>query len=250
MARVPSTLVSSPAGRPATLLLLIRHAEQVDLLEPDPELSPRGRLQAQLLAGRLDGLGLTAVVSSRLQRAVQTAEAVCDRCELPLEVVPDLEEVHLGPTARANLRERADEVAEGTDRGLRTRRSAVTPSMRWEMLGDAESGQSARTRGLRALERILEAHRGGVVACISHGGLINAATYPGELSQAPGDLWFLPWHTGITALRDDGRGRILISVNDASHLDLGEDPLSVFAHVASRRLAAAKEAPATTPRPA
>jgi 2,3-bisphosphoglycerate-dependent phosphoglycerate mutase len=218
--------------------LLIRHAEQVELLDPDPELSPRGRLQAQLLAGRLSGLGLTAVVSSRLQRAMQTAEAVCDRCELPLELVDDLEEVHLGPVARAVLRDRANQAAEGSKGGLRSPRSTVTPSMRWETLGDAESGQSARTRGLRALDTILESHRGGVVACISHGGLINAVTYPGDLSQAPGDMWFLPWHTGITGLRDDGGGRILLSVNDASHLDLGEDPLSVFARrMASGRLA-------------
>ncbi|MBO0714250.1 MAG: histidine phosphatase family protein [Acidimicrobiales bacterium] len=233
--------MSSPVRRPATLLLLIRHAEQVELLDPDPELSPRGRLQAQLVAGRLAGLGLTAVVSSPLQRAVQTAEAVCDRCELPLQMVNGLEEVQLGPLARAKLKERANQLAEEADRGLRTRRSGVTPSMRWEMLGDAESGDSARSRGLQALATIVEEHRGGVVACISHGGLINAVTYPGHLSQAPGDLWFLPWHTGITTLRDDGNGRMLIGVNDASHLDLGEDPLSVFAHLASRRLAAAKD---------
>lgn len=239
--------MSSPGRRPATLLLLIRHAEQVDLLEPDPELSPRGQLQAQLLAGRLAGLGLTAVVSSRLQRAMQTADAVCDRCELPLEVVDDLEEVHLGPMARATLRERSRQSAEDVGRGLRSRRSAVTPSMRWETLGDAESGQSARTRGLGALSTILEGHRGGVVACVSHGGLINAVTYPGELSQAPGDLWFLPWHTGITALRDDGTGRILVSVNDASHLDLGEDPLSVLARTASRRLAVAQDGQTAAP---
>lgn len=240
--------MSSRDPWPTTLLLLIRHAEQVDLLDPDPELSPRGRLQAQLLGGRLAGLGLTAVVSSRLQRAVQTAEAVCDRCELPLEVMADLEEVHLGPMARATLRERSKQLAEGSDRGVRGRRSMVTPSMRWEALGDAESGESARTRGLRAVATILEAHRGGVVACVSHGGLINAVTYPGELSQAPGDLWFLPWHTGITALRDDGSGRILVSINDASHLDLGEDPLSVFARVASRRLPAATNGLGATPK--
>jgi broad specificity phosphatase PhoE len=229
--------------------LLIRHAEQTDLLDPDPELSPRGRLQAQLLAGRLAGLGLTAVVSSQLQRAVQTAEAVCDRCELPLEIVAELEEVHLGPMARAILKDRANKAAAASEDGRRSPRSTVTPSMRWETLGDAESGLSARARGLRALDAILDAHRGGVVACVSHGGLINAVTYPGDLSQAPGDLWFLPWHTGITGLRDDGGGRMLVSVNDASHLDLGEDPLSVFARrLAGHRPGAAEPRVAAAPR--
>jgi broad specificity phosphatase PhoE len=229
--------------------LLIRHAEQTDLLDPDPELSPRGRLQAQLLAGRLAGLGLTAVVSSQLQRAVQTAEAVCDRCELPLEIVAELEEVHLGPMARAILKDRAKKASAAVEDGRRSPRSTATPSMRWETLGDAESGLSARTRGLRAVDTILETHRGGVVACVSHGGLINAVTYPGDLSQAPGDLWFLPWHTGITGLRDDGGGRMLVSVNDASHLDLGEDPLSVFARrLTGRPPGAAEPRLVTAPR--
>lgn len=228
-------------------MLLIRHAEQVELLDPDPDLSARGRLQAQLLAGRLAGLGLTAVVSSPLQRALQTAEAVCDRCELPVEVLADLEEVRLGPGARARLKDRAaKQRAEGSDDGLRGRRSVVTPSLRWEALGDAESGQSLKARGQRALGAILELHRGGVVACISHGGLINALTYPGDISEAPGDLWFLPWHTGITGLLDDGTARMLLSVNDAAHLDLGEDALSVFARRLAARSAVARPTPART----
>jgi broad specificity phosphatase PhoE len=218
-------------------VLLIRHAEQADLLDPDPDLSPRGRLQAQLLSARLASLGLTGVVSSRLQRAVQTAEAVCDHCGLPLEVLDDLEEVRLGPQARAAIKERASQLGAGRDRGLAGGRSVVTPSLRWETLGDAESGESVRARGQRALEAVLETHRGGVVACISHGGLINAVTCPANLRSAPGDMWFLPWHTGITAFLDDGEGRTLVSVNDAAHLDLGEDPLSIFARrLAGRRL--------------
>ena len=62
----------------------------------DVPLNARGLAQAEALAARVDGLGIERVVSSDLSRARRTAEAVCARLGVPLELTADLREVHIG----------------------------------------------------------------------------------------------------------------------------------------------------------
>ena len=76
-----STGWSAPSG-PATRLLLLRHGETALSVERrfsgrgNPELNERGLAQAKAAAQRLSSYDVTAVVSSPLQRAAQTAAAV------------------------------------------------------------------------------------------------------------------------------------------------------------------------------
>ena len=58
---------------PETLLLFVRHAEQQTMQVFDSELSARGLRQADRLAQRLSRLPVSAIVSSPLRRARQTA---------------------------------------------------------------------------------------------------------------------------------------------------------------------------------
>ena len=69
-------------------LYLVRHGEQQNAEHglPDGPLSPRGKRQAQLLAGRIGGLPLTAAWHSPLQRASETAKIIAQR--LP-SIVPE-----------------------------------------------------------------------------------------------------------------------------------------------------------------
>ena len=62
-------------------LYLVRHGEQVDAEFglPDGPLSERGREQALLIAGRLQGVAFDAAYTSPLQRAVETSEVVTSR---------------------------------------------------------------------------------------------------------------------------------------------------------------------------
>lgn len=72
-------------------LYLIRHGD------PNYELdclTPRGKLQAQSLAKRLQHAGITQVYSSPMGRAMETAQATCDLLQLPLTVEPWAYEVH------------------------------------------------------------------------------------------------------------------------------------------------------------
>jgi broad specificity phosphatase PhoE len=102
----------------------------------------------------------------------------------------------------------------------------VVPRMTWGVDG-GESGADLRRRVLPAIERVMSRHPGGVVACVVHGGVLNAVI--GEWAGLTQDMWFVPWHTGISSVLVDGEERVLLGVNDASHLARDEDMLHLLA---------------------
>jgi broad specificity phosphatase PhoE len=85
------------------LLLLIRHGESTWNVEhrlpgqlPGIELTATGRVQAQRLATALTVLPLSAIISSPLARAVETAEYLAQGRALSIQLEPDLMDIELG----------------------------------------------------------------------------------------------------------------------------------------------------------
>ncbi len=85
------------------LLLLIRHGESTWNVEhrlpgqlPGIELTDSGRAQAQRLARALTMLPLSAIISSPLARAVETAEYLVQGRALAIQREPDLMDIELG----------------------------------------------------------------------------------------------------------------------------------------------------------
>jgi 2,3-bisphosphoglycerate-dependent phosphoglycerate mutase len=197
------------------------------MLRRDAPLSARGERQAERLAARLAALPLSAGVSSHLQRARRTAEAVAARAGLAVEVEEGLEEVRLGEAARWN-RYRGH-LEPDPDDYVTAALNAVRLLSRTAWLGEdgEETLGSLLERGLAAVDRVIARHPGGVVACVSHGGFINAVL--GAWTGAERHMWFVPWHTGISSVLVSGEERILLGVNDASHLGREEDMLHVVA---------------------
>jgi probable phosphoglycerate mutase len=164
-------------------------------------LSPNGGAQARAAAGALVGAGLTAVVSSDLQRAQRTAETIAERL--------DLGQVTIDP----GIRER--DVGEFS--GLtRDEIDAKWPGMidRWRR-GEVQrapggEGPEFIERVLVALDRIAEQFPGQRVLVVTHGGVIRTTQRhlggePGTLANLgglwlhladgawrPGDAWLLP----------------------------------------------------------
>jgi broad specificity phosphatase PhoE len=70
---------------------------------------------------------------------------------------------------------------------------------------------------LAALNRVIDAHPGGRILIVSHGGVINA--YIADLLGLDEDLFFLPHHCSITeaAVREDIRR--LRSINEHRHIE-------------------------------
>jgi len=133
-------------------LLLVRHGETdwnaSGRLQghTDRPLNDYGRRQAADVAERLAAEDVTAVYTSDLARARETAEIIGTR--LGLQVVVD-----------ADLRERNW----GTWEGL-------TPGERDTIAFEGETPAEHRARIMRAVERIAERHPGERVAVVTHGG--------------------------------------------------------------------------------
>ena len=136
-------------------LLLVRHGETDWNAEgrlqghTDRPLNDYGRRQAQALAEELAGEHVDAIYASDLSRARETAEIVAARLGLPVVLDPDLREKDWG-----------------TWEGLTSEERLTV-----ELAG--ESTEAHRARVMRAVERIVEAHAGGRVVVVTHGGSLR-----------------------------------------------------------------------------
>lgn len=157
-------------------LFLIRHAHSAGnpggaqpLLSgtTDVPLSPRGREELRRLQRRLDGTPpFAAVYSSPLQRALETARALCEIGLGPLHVCRDLREIHCGEVDGMPLQELAARHPGVWAANLRQDDDAF----RWP---DGESYREFRCRCLRAVRAIARRHRGERVALVTHAGVIS-----------------------------------------------------------------------------
>jgi broad specificity phosphatase PhoE len=92
-----------PKDKPARLLLLVRHGQTTFNLEgrlpgqlPGIALTDEGRRQAQRAAVALSGLPLSAVISSPLERAQDTAQIIARGWALPIRLDPRLMDTDVG----------------------------------------------------------------------------------------------------------------------------------------------------------
>src|SRR5215470_16228181 len=94
-------------------LLLIRHGESTWNVEhrlpgqlPGIELTAQGQAQAKRLAAALSGLPLSAIISSPLERAVETAEFLAEGRAPTIQLEPDLMDIDLGHWSGQNREDR------------------------------------------------------------------------------------------------------------------------------------------------
>jgi 2,3-bisphosphoglycerate-dependent phosphoglycerate mutase len=169
----PQTRFAPPPG--ATDLLLVRHGESSPLPaagdfpvldgHADPELSPTGRRQAELLAGRLERAGIDAIYTSTLRRTIETAAPLAARLGITPVAEPELCEVFLG------------EWEGGMFRKLEAERSPLTARVwregSWDLVPGSEGDDAFGRRVHDAVTRIAEAHPGQRVMVVVHGGVIG-----------------------------------------------------------------------------
>jgi probable phosphoglycerate mutase len=149
-----------------TTIWLVRHAEtsaptMFHGAESDIDLGEHGKRQATAAAGWFADLRPTAVVSSGMIRARDTAAPIAAACGVPHHIETALHERFVGPLTRMP-RANADHVWDYT-------------TSRW-IAGDTayahegmESFDALRDRTLPAFERVVKAHPGGRVVVVCHG---------------------------------------------------------------------------------
>jgi probable phosphoglycerate mutase len=204
----------------ATHVLLIRHGQSEGNAErrfgghSATPLSLRGRKQAQATAQTLKDDALTAIYSSDLARAVETAEPLATLIGLPINATEAFRERSVGVMEGLTFEDAAqrhpDEYAALLRRDFE------------HVLSGGESYRQLLDRARNKLDAIIEQHKGGRIALFSHTGTIciMALHLMGAL-DAPElkPVWISSANCGITRfeLRSDGFVRVL-AVNDTRHL--------------------------------
>ena len=154
-----------------TGFLFIRHAHcgpvgrAISGRTPGVHLSTQGRVQADELADRLSGLAISAIYSSPLERALETAAPLASKLAMPVQQAPGLLELDFGRWTGKALDELRGE-AEWTK--FNTFRSGAR-------IPGGESMPEVLVRALDAVEQIGRVHPGTqLVAVVSHGDVLRS----------------------------------------------------------------------------
>jgi broad specificity phosphatase PhoE len=199
-------------------LLLIRHGEtdwNATLKyqgHADIPLNEQGREQAHKVGARLARYGATALYTSDILRAAETAAIVGEMTNLQPRPMPNLREIDVGQwegLTPEELYRRFPEHMAAFDRD----------PARTVRLG-GESYAQLQERALVALNEIHAAHPGdAVVLAVSHGGTIRALLCHiiGLDLGRFGRLWLD--NGSLTELRHGAHGWRLVRLNDAAHME-------------------------------
>lgn len=154
-----------------TRVLVIRHGEtawnRVSRIQghTDIPLNDKGRWQAGRLGVALADEPLTAVYSSDLQRAHETAEALARACGVAVRPDTQLRERHFGEMEGLTHDEIAARWPEGARR-WRARDPEFGPP-------GGETLQDFYARCIGAASRLAKAHAGQTIALVAHGGVLD-----------------------------------------------------------------------------
>lgn len=206
-----------------TEIFLVRHGdalpghEEVTLGDYDAQaLSDLGRRQAQALTPRMVAFAPTAIYSSPIGRAAQTAQPTADALGLTIAFDDDLREVELGSVGGELPSQDPAAVSEYLRQQLRAIAVVAVGGGNWSAIPGSETGAHLRARVVAAVDRIHQRHPGERVAIFSHGGVINA--YFADLLHLDRDYFFPAANTSVSVARVLGERRLLMGLNDISHL--------------------------------
>ncbi|XP_057975497.1 phosphoglycerate mutase-like protein 4 [Malania oleifera] len=198
-------------------ILVVRHGETawnaVGVIQGhiDVELNDVGRQQAVAVAERLSREArITAVYSSDLKRALETAQTIAVNCG-GLEVIkdPGLRERHLGDLQGLVYHEMAKVNPKA--------HKAFVSQTDQEIPGGGESLHQLNQRCISALQRIASKHIGERVVVVTHGGVIRSLI---KRADSSGEFRGKILNTSITTFHlSDGEDWIIRAWGDVSHLN-------------------------------
>lgn len=204
-------------GKP-TVTLLLRHgatelsAERRFAGRGDIALTKEGLKQASLAARKLAAApGVDVIITSPLQRARRTAEAVAEATSAPLIVDDDLIEADFGEWQGLTFAEARERWPDELTAWLATP-DAAPPG--------GESFAVVALRVLAALDRLIEAHKDKRVVVVSHVTPIKTLICRALLAPPEAMFRMNLDVASLTRIDNFENGSALLrSLNDTSHLD-------------------------------
>jgi broad specificity phosphatase PhoE len=204
----------------STQVLLIRHGQSEGNAEgrfgghTATPLSPRGRKQAEATAKMLASDSLTAIYSSDLPRAIETAEPLARLTGLEIQSTEAFRERSVGVMEGLPFEDAAEQHPE--------QYAALQRRDFDHVLDGGESYRQLLDRAWGKLDKAIAQNRNGKIVVFSHTGTICILTLHLMGALDGPDLkpvWIASSNCGITRfdLRDDGFVRVL-TVNDTRHL--------------------------------
>ncbi len=205
---------------PITKLYLIRHGQSAGNAEgrfgghgPTP-LSELGRHQAELTAESLAKEGISAIFSSDLDRAVQTAEPLSRLLNIPIQTTKAFRERHVGVLEGLTF-------DESKARYPRDYYALINRSVH-HVITDGESYRHLLRRATNELWEILRDNQGKRIAIFSHTGAICFMTLHlmGAIHRSTKRTpWLVTSNCGINRFEIRGRHNIrVLGINDTRHL--------------------------------
>lgn len=199
-----------------TELVLVRHGEtdwnahgriqgQLDI-----PLNATGLAQADAVGARLRGEGFDAIYSSDLERAMQTARPVAQRGGRAIRREPRLRERHFGAL-----------------QGLTAEEAQARQSQVWQAykartvqqdLGGGESLAGFSRRVVDFVDHVLQAHAGGRVLLVSHGGVLDMAYRNATGMPLEAQRDFPIYNASVNILIRNGARWEIAAWGDISHL--------------------------------
>jgi broad specificity phosphatase PhoE len=205
--------------RESCLAYLVRHgATDANLANPpilqgrsiDGPLSATGVDQATAVARCLASFRISAVYSSPLRRARETAEQIAGKHGLPIQLVEDLTEVDVGAWERRSWLEISQTERDAYER---FQSDPATHGYR-----DGEDLRQVRDRVVPALDRIMEQHLGTRVVVVAH-NVVNRVLLAETLAIPLSQARILAQHNcGINVLQRRNGVTATISLNSVFHL--------------------------------
>lgn len=203
-----------------TRLFLIRHGQSAGNAEgrfgghgPTP-LSKLGERQAQLTAKTLAKEGVSAIYSSDLHRAMQTAEPLSKLIDLPVIKTVAFRERHVGVLEGLTF----DESKSAFPKDY----YALVNRNIHHVITEGESYRQLLRRTTTELRAILTKHSGGRVAVYSHTGAICFMTLylMGAIHRSTKQTpWIVTSNCGINRFEFRGPRNIrILALNDTRHL--------------------------------
>jgi len=167
-----------------------------------------GHVQAELVGAYLADKGISAIYSSQLKRAVETAEPLARRLGYNVTIDERLQEWNSSATHYEGVENLSD-----VDRARSLREGRFEEGFLPEHNHD-----ELRANMLAVVRDIGLAHQGERIVAVSHGGASNS--FLAGVLDSPRRFFFNPGYTSISRVQAWPDGRfVLMSINETSHLE-------------------------------